>query len=234
MFAALSSGHLNKEHIGFVGALGPVIVASHVKDVTWRILSRSSVIWAGRALDKKDIQVPALLKPAADIVCALKPHLCEDIMKVFIGSHMHLNQSRLPVLIAHEPGGTSTLNLAHWAQLVRTGQFGYYDYGWDDNPHHYNGSHVAPLYNISNYPSSSVPTAIISGADDELADPADVRILVDSLPYSKDTLVQVVPDYGHLDFLWDPAANSRVYQPTLIPFMQKHFPPLNMTHTETV
>jgi len=37
------------------------------------------------------------------------------------------------VLIGHFPAGTSTLNLDHWAQMVRTREFKAYDYGAKGN-----------------------------------------------------------------------------------------------------
>lgn len=41
----------------------------------------------------------------------------------------HLNQSRIPVYLSHIPQGTSTKNLVHWAQAVKSNNFQRYDYG---------------------------------------------------------------------------------------------------------
>merc|ERR1711939_976984 len=133
--------------------------------------------------------IPALLKPLVDAACLITPRLCQDTLELFVGKALHMNESRVEVMTTHEPGGTSSLNMAHWAQIVRTGQFRHYDYG-KDNPLHYNGSHTAPLYNISNYPSTAEPTAVLSGAEDQLADPIDVKILLNALPAAQTTLAK--------------------------------------------
>ena len=86
---------------------------------------------------------------------------------------------------------------AHWAQLVNPGHFQKFDYGAKLNRKYYNGSSTAPKYNISNY-SSSVPTCILSGTADVLADPVDVAFLVDSLPDAPAVEHHELPQLGHM------------------------------------
>jgi len=221
MFAALSSRSVNPADLAFNIAMGPVIVASHQTDPVWTVLSDHVAVWLGRAVDKKEFTIPAIIKPFVDAACLVIPRMCQDYLELFVGKAMNLNESRVEVMVAHEPGGTSTLNLAHWGQLVRTGQFGAYDFG-HENPKHYNGSATAPLYTITAYPSEAVPTAILSGSDDVLADPQDVQILVRSLPFANTTLVKEINGYGHMDFMWDPNAVTKVYLPFVLPFVKAH------------
>ena len=67
-----------------------------------------------------------------------------------------------------------------------------------------------------------MPTAILSGSDDVLADPQDVQILVRSLPFANTTLVKEINGYGHMDFMWDPNAVTKVYLPFVLPFVKAH------------
>jgi len=224
MFAALSSGSIDARHIAFFGAMGPVIVASHQKDPIWDVFSSKMAIWLGRAADKKEFTLPLFLKSVVEAACLPIPRLCVDTIELFVGEAHGINKSRIEVMTAHEPGGTSTLNMAHWAQLIKPGLFRKYDYG-KLNPQHYNGSHTPPLYNITAYPSSMVPTAILSGSADVLADQEDVQYLLDSLPPANDTVHHKIEGYGHMDFLWDVDAVHSVYRPILLPFINAHMPP---------
>lgn len=93
------------------------------------------------------------MKLIADEVCANShmTSLCDNIMFLMTGPEsnqlnvvscrivVQLNrmpllkaasiQTRTPVYLAHVPAGTSTQNILHWAQMVRSGQLQEYDYG---------------------------------------------------------------------------------------------------------
>jgi len=223
MFAALSEGSLDPSHIAFFGALGPVIIAPHQKDPIWKVFSSKALVWIGQAVDKKAFTIPSFLKPAVDLLCLITPRMCNDVLELFVGVSHGVNTSRIDVMTAHEPGGTSTLNMAHWAQLVNPGHFQKFDFGAKLNRKYYNGSSTAPKYNISNYPPS-VPTCILSGAADVLADPVDVSFLVASLPDAPTIEHHELPQLGHMDFLWDVDAVNSVYKPYLLPFIMKYMP----------
>jgi pimeloyl-ACP methyl ester carboxylesterase len=108
------------------------------------------------------------------------------------------NTPRFPVILAHEPGGTSIQNLQHWAQMSTLPAYRMqkYDYGAAGNLQHY-GQATPPVYNLSNV---NVPHAMFLGVDDKLADPVDGAWLMTQLRtiiYAETNLPA-----GHLTFMW--------------------------------
>jgi pimeloyl-ACP methyl ester carboxylesterase len=75
------------------------------------------------------------------------------------------------------------------------------------NEAHY-GVTTPPLYDLSQL---SVPTALFSGSHDYLGDPKDVEKIVKEAPASMIVHQDVQEDYAHLDFVWAPNANTRIY-----------------------
>lgn len=74
-----------------------------------------------------------------------------------------------------------------------------YDFGSSSaNEEHYHQP-TPPLYDVSKL---AVKTAVYYGGKDPLADPTDVDYWTAKL--SKDVLVhkQLIPDWGHGDFVW--------------------------------
>jgi hypothetical protein len=45
----------------------------------------------------------------------------------------HIDLGDLPMMARNDVGGTSTKNMMHWTQNVRSGQFRMYDYGSQGN-----------------------------------------------------------------------------------------------------
>jgi hypothetical protein len=62
--------------------------------------------------------------------------------------------------------------------MVNSGKFQMFDYGKNGNVRHYNQT-TPPLYDPSKV---NIPTAMIWGGNDDLADDADVRLLLPLLP----------------------------------------------------
>ncbi|XP_052028492.1 gastric triacylglycerol lipase isoform X3 [Apodemus sylvaticus] len=121
-----------------------------------------------------------------------------------------LFKSRFDVYLGHNPAGTSTQDLLHWAQLSRSGKFQAFDWGSPfQNMLHYN-QRTPPDYNVS---AMTVPIAVWNGGNDILADPQDVAMLLPKLPnllYHKEIL-----PYNHLDFIWAMDAPQEVYNEIL-------------------
>lgn len=108
------------------------------------------------------------------------------------------NTPRFPVILAHEPGGSSLHNIQHWTQMstYTTYRLQKFNYGTQGNEQYY-GQPTPPVYNLSNV---NVPTAIFLGADDKLADPVDGAWLLSQLRtvvYAETNLPA-----GHLTFMW--------------------------------
>uniref|UniRef100_A0A5S6R0U8 Lipase n=1 Tax=Trichuris muris TaxID=70415 RepID=A0A5S6R0U8_TRIMR len=123
--------------------------------------------------------------------------LCENIL-LLIGGYdsRNVNSTRLPVYLAHNPAGTSTLNIAHFSQLITTNKMQKYDYGVRGNMEHYKQLHPPQYYPERN----PVPTALYWGDNDILSVEEDVKRLIGEV---KNQLgVFRYEDTGHLDFMW--------------------------------
>ncbi|XP_035826374.1 gastric triacylglycerol lipase [Aplysia californica] len=144
--------------------------------------------------------------------------ICENLLFLAGGfDPASLNQTRIPVYMAHNPAGTSTTNILHWAQMVNSKEFQKFDYGSPEaNMRRYNQP-TPPLY----YPSNmKVPVAVFRGGHDLLANKMDVNWLLPQLNVSKDVYVK---RYEHLDFIWAFDAPSVIYKYILeIVFSLRH------------
>jgi hypothetical protein len=130
--------------------------------------------------------------------CSTFAKVCGDIMTQIMDGDPSLdNYERYDVLVGHFPAGTSTMNMAHWKQLLDTGRFEAFDYGTSrDNIAHY-GQSYPPTFNLNNI---RVPVRLFGGASDLLADITDVEFLWKSLDPSVQAFYRVY-NSGHLTFL---------------------------------
>eukprot|EP00005_Dracoamoeba_jomungandri_P007138 CAMPEP_0174276690 /NCGR_PEP_ID=MMETSP0439-20130205/60527_1 /TAXON_ID=0 /ORGANISM="Stereomyxa ramosa, Strain Chinc5" /LENGTH=345 /DNA_ID=CAMNT_0015368949 /DNA_START=946 /DNA_END=1983 /DNA_ORIENTATION=- len=131
------------------------------------------------------------------------------VFKQLVGWNPDNNFSpdRIPVIAAHQPGGTSVMVMANWAQSVRTGGFYKYDYGSKGNMEVY-GTKTPPAYNLKNLESARV--AIFYGGADKLTTKTDVEELIHDIGCDP-VYVQYEPTYPHLDFVWGDDAHLKIY-----------------------
>lgn len=127
--------------------------------------------------------------------------LCESVTFLFCGpDSRQFNATRFPVYVSHTPSGTSSLNVVHFAQLVKSKKMTFYDYGSKLNKQKYGSKHP-PRYPLENITNKFI--ALISSKNDWLADPEDVDILRQKLRVK---LIDdhVIPDkyWNHVDFIW--------------------------------
>jgi len=137
--------------------------------------------------------------------------LCKNVLLMISGPDTHqINSSRVPVINAHSPAGTSVQNVIHFGQLMNTGNFQAYDYGnAKTNQKHY-GMDYPPLYDVSTF---DIPVAFYSGAVDALATPTDVAY---AMTLFKQSLIfdnVFLEGFAHMDFAWGTRAAPMVYQP---------------------
>jgi len=157
----------------------------------------------------------------AQYVCGFKSTnpLCANILFLIAGpDSTQLNCSRIPVYVSHTPAGTSTDNIVHFGQGVKSKLFQAYDWGSDaTNIAHY-GQKIPPIYPLNEV---KVPTFLFSGTNDWLADPTDVTLLLAALPTSTVIGHTNLNEFNHLDFIWGMRAPAEVYQP-IIKMMKEH------------
>ena len=137
----------------------------------------------------------------------------------------HLNQSRIPVYLAHMPEGTSIRNLIHWSQAVKSKKFRKFDVGscpsTETCPNTYKyGQGYPPDYDLSNY---RVPTVLISGSKDPISNRKDVRKLVGELAETPGVLVRSkeLSSYDHNDFTISIDGNE-IFFPLLVDYLEEY------------
>lgn len=139
--------------------------------------------------------------------------VCKNMLFLICGYNKgEMNSTILPVIMAHNPAGTSMITMLHYAQSVDTGAWGGYDLGSSAaNKVRWNST-TPPLYKYS--PVTS-PVALFWAPDDWMVVPEDEADLAGSLP---NLVINVrVPEdqYTHLDFIWGVHSREMVYEPTL-------------------
>jgi len=209
-FAAFNIAPTLASHMNIFIALAPVASLVHQTNSFLRLLATWDVDylveWLGFA---EFLPSSTIINEIAPFFCRIDPIICDDLIELIVGKHQgSFNESRMQVMAGHEPGGTSVMNMAHWAQFIRSQNFQMYDFGKDGNMAHYNQS-TPPSYSLGAVPKT-LPIAIFYGDADELADTIDAKALIENLP-SPPVYVKELPLYAHLDFVWDYKANTDMY-----------------------
>jgi len=141
--------------------------------------------------------------------------LCGSLLFLIGGPESNqMNMTRLPVYLADEPAGTSTMNTLHWAQLVRNGGSAMWDY--EDpirNMLHYNQT-TPPIYDLHRITNAEI--YLYWSEADWLADTQDIaEHLVPGLAIDVLKENNHLHDFNHLDFIWGQRAADEVYTPIL-------------------
>ncbi|EFA81642.1 hypothetical protein PPL_05635 [Heterostelium album PN500] len=213
-------GHSQGTTMGFIGfanetiaakinlfvALAPVVRVTHCQSALLDVLADFDIVDILELLGEKAfLPDTPTLQHLLPIICGNDPSLCSNSLALIMGwDTSNINNTRLPVIMAHEPGGTSVQNVAHWAQAKKHGYYKF-NYGPIGNLQHY-GQLTAPAYNISEF---RAPVIFYYGGNDYLADPTDVEWLIPQVPsllYKK-----FLPTYSHLDFVWGENAYQDIY-----------------------
>lgn len=114
----------------------------------------------------------------------------------------HLDLGMLPMMGRNDVGGTSSKNLMHWTQMMRSGYFQAFDYGSPAANQAIYGSDYPPMYNTDNFKTNlaGVNMLLFAGGNDALVAPDDYAKLLKILPANVKS--KVIPDYNHLDYMW--------------------------------
>jgi pimeloyl-ACP methyl ester carboxylesterase len=221
MFALLSTTPAFVSRFNSYVGLGPVATVAHITNDLLLLLAKFDVDRLFELLGfNQFLPSEAWLNRLFPYVCREDAGLCDSIIEFICGPHKGaFNNTRMQVVAAHEPGGTSVQNVAHFAQCIRSGLFQAYDWGSAaQNQQHYNST-TPPIYDISVFPIQQLPTSLYYGTLDELADPTDVAWLLGHLS-SPPYYTQELDNYAHLDFVWDIDAYYQFY-PQIVDLIRK-------------
>ncbi|KAJ8664589.1 hypothetical protein QAD02_006251 [Eretmocerus hayati] len=133
---------------------------------------------------------------------------CIRMMDGVIGISAHqLNWDMLWDIETHVPSGIGAKVFAHYAQNVNWGRFAKYDYGSEKNLKVYK-SESPPDFKLEKI---NVPVGLIYAFNDVFADPADVKLLLDTIPKNI-ILNHTVTDtrFSHVDFMYSKRSSREV------------------------
>jgi lysosomal acid lipase/cholesteryl ester hydrolase len=125
----------------------------------------------------------------------------------------------MPVINAHSPAGASTMNMLHYAQIVRSGIFRQYDHGANNILVY--GQLTPPTYNFNGH---AAPVHFYHSTNDWMAAPGDVMTLYNRMGGASGVkLLYLVPQtaWNHMDFVWGINVRSLVYN-RMVEEMQKY------------
>lgn len=118
-----------------------------------------------------------------------------------------LEPSFFPVVIEHFLTEISTKLLLQYLQNARSKTFSRYDYGGEKNLLVYNSTNP-PLYDLKKV---TMPIALLTGRNDNLASVEDVDLLRKQLPNVVYNLIVPRPLMNHADFLWGRTMDVYLY-----------------------
>ncbi|XP_054291054.1 lipase 1-like [Macrosteles quadrilineatus] len=151
--------------------------------------------------------VDDILKAACEMF-EFEEKICENWLFVICGHDpAQFEKKLLPLILGHNPAGTSTKTLVHYAQEIKSGKFQQFDYGSSKNLVKYNTTDP-PQYNLS---LVTVPISLHCGDNDLLANLLDVQELFKGLAQPVGMYLVNFKGWNHLDFLWGRDAPTLVY-----------------------
>ncbi|MFH4978709.1 hypothetical protein AB6A40_005418 [Gnathostoma spinigerum] len=217
MFTFLSErANMNKKIRKFF-AIAPVATIAHVKGL-FALLGRNmyqqfqlfSLVFG----DTEFLPNNLFTRIVTEFICGLKSKdpVCENFIFQLSGPDSHqLNKTRIGVYLAHNPAGTSTRNMMHFAQMVKHGQHAPFDYEIPSLNIQYYGNPVPPVYNLSKI---STDIYLFYSDADWLATGRDIReYLIPSIDEKYLKGIERLSDFNHNDFLWGLRAPNQIYHP---------------------
>ncbi|VDL77372.1 unnamed protein product [Nippostrongylus brasiliensis] len=159
------------------------------------------------------LALPKIIQKFISYFCSLSmaKGVCSLDVGFIDGSEELLNRTRLGLYLCHIPAATSSKNLLHWVQAVKSQKFEKFDYGAKGNVLEY-GQITPPTYDLSKI---RVPTYLFWSKDDILADTQDIRYTILA---SMNATVQgnfQLPHYSHIDFIFAANATDDIYRPII-------------------
>jgi len=224
-FAKFSDDKIFAQKIKKFYALGPIITMKNAKGPLRYIAKLEGMLqWLVGLIGADEFSPNQwLMQEMAKYVCGnvVTKLLCEDVLFLIGGPDSdQLNSTRVPVYVAHSPGGTSTQNVLQFGQMINTGKFQKYDYGSKSkNKQHYNQD-TPPVYDVT---QMETPVVLYSGSNDWLADPTDVAANIPNLRSL--THHVALDDFNHFDFIWGLRAAAQIYWPIVNDIKTEENPP---------
>jgi len=224
-FAGLISNSSIALKLNVFIALAPVAYVGRITVAAWKALADLSVFQI-LSLGLQEFSIPEASHTVLSAICEVSSltnllrNACLFGSEVLYGQDSYFNSSRSGFYIGYEPFPTSVKNMEHWTQGINNGLFQKFDYGSNGNMAIY-GQSTPPAYSFARYPTN-LPTILVTGGIDGLADPADVQQLKSELDSSNVNFIEIHnDDYGHLDPLLGYQAQVSLY-PQIIGYIDQY------------
>lgn len=151
-----------------------------------------------------------IMKVASQILCrkrGVSPKLCKQLLFMIGGFNTNqINETMLPVILAHSPAGSSSMQFGHYGQNILSDRFRKFDYGQLNYVHY--GQEFPPDYNLTR---ATVPVALHYSLNDDIARPVDVYRVRNKLPNLIGVYRVPYRKFNHLDFLYGVDARELLY-----------------------
>ncbi|XP_062551579.1 lipase 1-like [Armigeres subalbatus] len=191
------------EKIVLAQELAPVAYLEHMNSPLLKVLVKhlDAISTIAHLFSWKEFKpIPAVVLEVAKYLCPESKvnNLCVNVLFQLTGANPdQVEPKMIPILLGHIPAGSSTKQLVHFGQEVRSAMFRQYDYGKLKNVFVYNQPEP-PAYNLSRV---IAPVILHYGPNDYLTHEKDVLRLAAELP----NLVEVhrvgMDLFNHMDFL---------------------------------
>ncbi|XP_032677319.1 lipase 3-like [Odontomachus brunneus] len=199
-------------------AMAPVAYSSRMTSPIFQLLARfiTPIDLVAKLIGQYEFEPTSEgMKRFQELICvegAIMQPICSNVLFLIAGyDRDQLNKTLLPTILGHVPAGASTKQFVHYAQLITSGKFQQFDYGFFGNLGIYN-SIFPPKYDLSKI---RVPIALHYSSNDWLSDVRDVDQLYNELgkPFAK---FRVPHDgFNHLDYMWAKDVNTLLYDKIL-------------------
>uniref|UniRef100_A0A7I4YG84 Lipase n=1 Tax=Haemonchus contortus TaxID=6289 RepID=A0A7I4YG84_HAECO len=197
-------------------ALAPVATVSHIGGLFrifgYRLIDLAKFLLA--RIPNTPLVFPKFIQKIISFFCSLPiaQGVCTLDIGFIDGTEKMFNTTRVGTYLCHMPAATSSKNILHWVQVVKSRKLNKFDYGPEGNMREY-GTKDPPHYDLRKI---RTPTYLYWSRDDILADMDDIREAI--LEKMNGTIrgSYELPHYSHLDFVYSLNATNDIYYPIVL------------------
>ncbi|KAK5965826.1 Gastric triacylglycerol lipase [Trichostrongylus colubriformis] len=216
MFATLAGDPHYAKKIRQFHALAPVATVSHIgglfKIFGYRLIDVAKFLLA--RIPNTPLVFPKFIQKIMSYFCSLPiaQGVCTLDIGFIDGTEKMFNTTRVGTYLCHMPAATSSKNILHWIQVVKSRKLEKFDYGEAGNMREY-GTKDPPHYDLRKI---RTPTYLYWSRDDILADTEDIREAILEKMNATIRGSYELPHYSHLDFVYGINATQDIYQSIIL------------------
>jgi lysosomal acid lipase/cholesteryl ester hydrolase len=141
-------------------------------------------------------------------------YVCNNVIFYLCGEdEEQFNKTILPAFLSNLGTGTSWKTAVHMSQMIQTGRFQQFDYGFEERNQRMYGTPTPPDYDLS---KATLNVTLFWSTNDLLSNEKDVRKLHETLPTTTQMYLVPFAKFNHIDYLWAIEAprlvNNKVFE----------------------